>query len=96
MKKWLSLVDIPVLDPQSETAKDQAFLISFSFGLMMIVLVIVFLLMARFIWKYRETEKNKNTIPEDVKGNMKLELTWTIFFYSLIGCTGHSYDFHYL
>ncbi|WP_099159346.1 cytochrome c oxidase subunit II [Virgibacillus ndiopensis] len=70
--------DISVLDPQSKTADNQAFLISFSFALMMIVLIIVFLLMTRFVWKYRETEHNKNTIPKDIKGNKKLELTWTI------------------
>ncbi|WP_188454654.1 cytochrome c oxidase subunit II [Virgibacillus oceani] len=70
--------NVAVLDPMSETAKEQTFLINFSFSLMMIVLIIVFLLMARFVWKYRETDKNKHVIPKDVKGNRKLEIAWTI------------------
>ncbi|WP_161493810.1 cytochrome c oxidase subunit II [Virgibacillus necropolis] len=69
--------DIAVLDAKSETGQDQAFLIWFSFGLMMIVLLIVFILFARFVWKYRETNQNKDTLPKDVKGNKKLEITWT-------------------
>ncbi|ASK62027.1 cytochrome c oxidase subunit II [Virgibacillus phasianinus] len=85
MKKLLTIpillllagCDINVLDAKSETGQDQAFLIWFSFGLMMIVLVVVFVLFARFVWKYRETDQNKHTLPKDVKGNKKLEITWT-------------------
>ncbi|WP_404456000.1 cytochrome c oxidase subunit II [Virgibacillus necropolis] len=85
MKKLLTIplflllagCDITVLNAKSETGQDQAFLIWFSFGLMMVVLLIVFVLFARFVWKYRETSLNKDTLPKDVKGNKKLEITWT-------------------
>ncbi|MBP1948909.1 cytochrome c oxidase subunit II [Virgibacillus litoralis] len=70
--------EITVLNPNSETGNDQAFLIVFSFALMMIVMTVVVLLFARFVWKYRETDKNRGTIPDDVKGNKKLEITWTV------------------
>lgn len=69
--------DVAVLNPKSETGEEQAFLIWFSFGLMMIVLIVVFILFIRFVWKYRETEINKDSLPKDVKGNKKLEITWT-------------------
>lgn len=85
MKKLLTIpifllltgCDVAVLNPKSQTGQDQAFLIWFSFGLMMIVLLVVFILFARFVWKYRETDQNKDTFPKDVKGNKKLEFTWT-------------------
>lgn len=70
--------NITVLDPKSETASEQAFLISFSFWIMMIVVVTVFILFARFIWKYRYTNSRKHILPKDVKGNIKLEITWII------------------
>ncbi|WP_430791284.1 cytochrome c oxidase subunit II [Virgibacillus flavescens] len=69
--------DISVLNAQSETGQEQAFLIWFSFGLMMIVMLVVFVLFAKFVWKYRETPQNKDDLPKDVKGNKKLEITWT-------------------
>ncbi|MFZ3578539.1 cytochrome c oxidase subunit II [Virgibacillus sp. DJP39] len=74
----LSGCNITVLNPKSDTGQDQAFLIWFSFSLMMIVLVVVFILFARFVWKYRETSFNKDDLPKDVKGNKKLELIWTL------------------
>lgn len=74
---FLTGCDISVLHAQSETGQEQAFLIWFSFGLMMIVLLVVFILFARFVWKYRETPLNKDKLPKDVKGNKKLEITWT-------------------
>ncbi len=86
MKKivWLFMLiflagcNITVLQPKSETASEQAFLINFSFWLMMIVVVTVFTLFIRFVYKYRFTEKRKDDLPEDVKGNRKLEITWIV------------------
>ncbi|MGG4180671.1 cytochrome c oxidase subunit II [Virgibacillus pantothenticus] len=70
--------NITVLEPKSETASEQAFLITFSFWIMMIVVVTVFILFARFVWKYRYTDSRKHDLPKDVKGNIKLEITWII------------------
>lgn len=69
---------ITVLDPKSSTGKEQAFLIWFGFGLMCIVVLTVFILFIRFVSKYRYTKEKEGHLPKDVKGNLKLELTWTI------------------
>ncbi|MDY0394281.1 cytochrome c oxidase subunit II [Virgibacillus halophilus] len=63
---------------KSTTGEEQAYLIWFSLGLMMIVLAVVFILFARFVIKYRYKKEKDDFLPEDVKGNLKLELTWTI------------------
>ncbi|UOQ47085.1 cytochrome c oxidase subunit II [Gracilibacillus caseinilyticus] len=69
--------DIRVLNPQSDTAEAQSNLIYFSFLLMLLVLIVVFVMMFRFVSKYRE-EKVSYEIPKQEEGNRKLELTWTI------------------
>lgn len=74
----LSGCNIRVLDPKSQTARDQSYLIQYSFALMMIVFVTVIVLFVWFVRKYRETEENKHKIPEDEKGNRILEITWTV------------------
>ncbi|WP_106495980.1 cytochrome c oxidase subunit II [Lentibacillus sp. Marseille-P4043] len=70
--------NITTLNPKSDTASEQSFLIWFSFGLMMIVVVVVFVLFIRFFMKYRYTEAKKDFLPQDVHGNLKLEITWTV------------------
>ncbi|MBM7601167.1 cytochrome c oxidase subunit 2 [Virgibacillus halotolerans] len=75
---FLAGCNITVLDPKSSTGKEQSFLIWFSFGLMTIVVITVFILFAWFVFKYRYTKEKDDVIPKDVKGNLKLELTWTI------------------
>lgn len=75
---FLTGCSITVLDPKSSTGKEQSFLIWFSFGLMSIVVLVVFILFIRFVFKYRYTKEKEGFIPKDVKGNLKLELTWTI------------------
>ncbi|WP_077623509.1 cytochrome c oxidase subunit II [Sediminibacillus massiliensis] len=74
----LSGCGIRTLDPHSGTARDQAFLIYFSFAIMVVVMVIVFALMIRFVWKYRQTAKNKDDLPEEINGNKRLETAWTL------------------
>lgn len=69
---------ITVLNTHSSTGDKQAFLIWFSFGIMLIVLITVFILFARFVYKYRYTKEKDGFTPLDVNGNRKLELTWTI------------------
>src|SRR5699024_11684823 len=69
---------ITLLDTKSETVKDQAYLIWFSLVLMSIVILVVFILFTWFIIRYRYTKERQNVIPKDVKGNLKLELTYTI------------------
>ncbi len=69
---------ITVLDPKSATGKDQAFLIWFSIALMTLVILVVFVLFTYYVIKYREKPGNSDALPVDVKGNVKLELTYTI------------------
>src|SRR5699024_392064 len=45
---------------------------------MSIVILVVFILFTWFIIRYRYTKERQNVIPKDVKGNLKLELTYTI------------------
>lgn len=73
---FLTGCNITVLDPKSDTASEQAFLIEFSFWIMMFVVVTVFILFTYFVIKYRYTETRKHDLPQDVKGNIKLEITW--------------------
>src|SRR5690625_4970895 len=70
--------NITVLDPKSDTASDQAFLIWFSFGIMVIVVVTVFILFIRFVWKYRLTKDKADFLPKDVSGSKVLEITWIV------------------
>src|SRR5699024_12365754 len=70
--------NITVLDPKSETGKDQAYLIWFSLALMSIVILVDFILFTWFNIRYRYTKERQNVIPKDVKGNLKLELIYTI------------------
>ncbi|MFC0525167.1 cytochrome c oxidase subunit II [Pontibacillus salicampi] len=74
----LSGCNMRVFDPISETARDQSFLIVFSFILMMIVLIVVFILFIRFVLKYRMTEHNQDYIPPEEEGNKTLEIIWTV------------------
>lgn len=87
MKKWILIISlmflvgcekIAVLNPKSETAKEQAFLIWLSLAVMALVLATVFILFARFVWKYRASNQPTEGYPEDVHGNKKLEITWIV------------------
>src|SRR5699024_12434535 len=70
--------NITVLDPKSETGKDQAYLIWFSLALMSIVILVVFILFKWFIIRYRYIIKRQIVIIKDVKCNFMLDLTYTI------------------
>src|SRR5699024_1734232 len=70
--------NITVLDPKSETGKDQAYLIWFSLALMSTVILVVFILFTWSIIRYGYTQERQNVIPKDVKGNLTLELAYTI------------------
>lgn len=73
----LSGCNLRVLDPKSQMAQNQSFLIQFSFFLMMIVFATVIIMFVVVLRKYRKTEANKDFIPEDEKGNKFYEITWT-------------------
>nr|WP_279664566.1 cytochrome aa3 quinol oxidase subunit II [Ectobacillus ponti] len=70
--------NMAVLNPQGPNAKSLLDLISWSFGLMMIVIVVVFVLFTIIIVKYRERPDNMGYEPPEQHGNTLLEIVWTI------------------
>src|SRR5690625_3489305 len=70
--------NITVLNPKSTTGEGQTYLIWLSVALMSIVIVVVFVLFTYYVIKYREKNNESNELPTDVKGNKKLEITYTL------------------
>ena len=69
---------IVVLNPQGPVAKEELRLITWSFGLMMIVVIAVFVLFGYMLIKYRaKPGKNSDYQPEQ-EGNRMLETVWTV------------------
>ncbi|WP_051382150.1 cytochrome c oxidase subunit II [Sediminibacillus terrae] len=84
-KAWIVLLlllngcQIRTLNPHSQVAGDQAMLIYLSFAIMIVVMAVVFVLLIRFAWKYKQTAKNKDDVPEEINSNKRLEIMWTLF-----------------
>ncbi|MCA0985414.1 cytochrome c oxidase subunit II [Halobacillus yeomjeoni] len=70
--------NLRVLNPKSDTADKITNLIYLSFGLMMLVFVVVMILFVHFLKKYKETPERLNEIPGDGKESKRLEVTWTV------------------
>ncbi|WP_226581536.1 cytochrome c oxidase subunit II [Halobacillus litoralis] len=81
---FLSGCQMRVLDPKSDTAETLTDLIYLSFGLMMLVLIVVFILFFRFLSKFRETPETRGTIPANEKESKWLEITWTVLPFILL------------
>ena len=69
---------IVVLNPQGPVATEELHLITWSFGLMMIVVVAVFALFAFMLIKYRAKKGNKSDYQPEQEGNRLLETVWTV------------------
>ncbi|OPG16139.1 hypothetical protein B2M26_08165 [Ferroacidibacillus organovorans] len=69
---------IPVLQPQGPVAQQEFGLIEWSFFLMLIVAIVVFILFGVFIYRYRNTPNNKAPYEPDMEGSRKLEFIWTL------------------
>lgn len=65
------------LNPKGQVGEDQLWLILFSLGIMVLVMAVVFGLLIYVLIRYRK-RKNQQGIPEQIEGNYKLEITWTI------------------
>jgi cytochrome c oxidase subunit 2 len=72
-----------VFDPQGPVAKDQFFLIKFSFGIMLVVMVVVFALFIYALVRYRK-RKGQTGYPDQVEGSHKLEIIWTVIPFILV------------
>jgi cytochrome aa3-600 menaquinol oxidase subunit II len=75
---FLTGCDIPVLQPKGPVGREEYHLIIWSFGLMSVVVLAVFIIFGVFVWKYRGNRPDtSNYAPED-EGSKKLEVLWTI------------------
>ncbi|HEY0828995.1 MAG TPA: cytochrome c oxidase subunit II [Bacilli bacterium] len=72
-----------VLDPKGPVAREQLQLINLSFIIMIVVLVIVFGLFFYVLVRFRK-RKGQTGIPEQVEGNHKLEIIWTVIPFLLL------------
>lgn len=69
---------VQVLDPAGPVARQEYNLILWSFALMFLVVLVVFVLFAYVMIKFRAKPENEGYRPPDVYGNRKLETIWTI------------------
>lgn len=74
----LSGCEMVVFQPEGPQARSILGLINFSIVMMAIVVAVVFALFIWIVLKYRETDKNKDYEPEEEKGSIALEITWTV------------------
>src|SRR5699024_2005126 len=70
---------ITVLDPKSDTGKDQAYLIWLSLAIMFLVLIVVFILFTWFVIMYSYTGKDKFVNRVGVIGDERLGFSYIIF-----------------
>ncbi|WP_277750914.1 cytochrome aa3 quinol oxidase subunit II [Anaerobacillus alkaliphilus] len=75
---FLTGCEMVVFQPEGPQARSILELINFSIVMMLFVIVVVFALFIYIVWKYRETAKNKDYEPEEEKGSIALEITWTV------------------
>lgn len=69
---------VDVLDPKGPVAQSQYNLILWSFALVSLVLIVVFILFTIILIRYRERPDNMDYEPPDTHGNTKLEILWTV------------------
>ncbi|HEY2492295.1 MAG TPA: cytochrome c oxidase subunit II [Paenibacillus sp.] len=69
--------DLSVLRPQGPVAQGQYDLIKLSFSIMVVVLLVVFVIAGYVMIKFRR-RLGQTEIPEQVEGNFKLEIIWTV------------------
>ncbi|WP_051330729.1 cytochrome aa3 quinol oxidase subunit II [Aneurinibacillus terranovensis] len=70
--------NVTVLHPQGPVARSEYYLILWSFFIMSIVVLIVFVLYGFVIVRYRERPENMDYEPPETKANKKLEIAWTV------------------
>lgn len=71
------------LDPRGSVAKDQYWLISLAFFIMLIVLIVVFTIYFYVLIRFRK-RKGQTGYPKQVEGNHKLEIIWTTIPFILV------------
>ncbi|MCZ0754713.1 cytochrome aa3 quinol oxidase subunit II [Anoxybacillus sp. J5B_2022] len=89
--KWVSLLPLSlllllsgcsenmlVLQPKGPVAKTQYDLIVWSVGFMLFIIVVVFVLFAVVLIRYREKPERADYEPPEEEGNTLLEIVWTV------------------
>lgn len=89
--KWVSLLPLSlllllsgcsenmlVLQPKGPVAKAQYDLIVWSVGFMLFIIVVVFVLFAVVLIRYREKPERADYEPPEEEGNTLLEIVWTV------------------
>ncbi|OXS53524.1 cytochrome c oxidase subunit II [Cohnella sp. CIP 111063] len=69
--------DLSTLNPQGPVAEKQFELMKLSIGIMALVVVVVFAICIYVLIRFRRKQGDK-AIPEQVEGNHKLEVIWTV------------------
>lgn len=69
---------MPVLSPQGPVARSEYHLIIWSFVLMLVVVLAVFVIYFYMLVKYRARPENKDYVPPEIEGNSRWESIWTI------------------
>jgi len=69
---------MPVLSPQGPVARSEYYLILYSFIVMLLVVLGVFVIYFYVITKYRARPENKDYVPPEIEGNTKWETIWTV------------------
>ncbi len=70
--------DVPVLQPKGPVGRQEYHLILWSFGLMAVVVLAVFIIFAVVIIKYRGNRADLSNYDPENHGSAKLEVLWTI------------------
>ncbi|WP_206916234.1 cytochrome c oxidase subunit II [Alicyclobacillus suci] len=69
---------MPVLSPQGPVARSEYYLIIWSFVLMLVVVLGVFVIYFYMLVKYRARPENKDYVPPEIEGNSRWETIWTV------------------
>ncbi|MBM6618593.1 cytochrome c oxidase subunit II [Bacillus suaedaesalsae] len=69
---------ITTLEPKGEGAEMQFSLMMISTIIMVVVVLVVTLIFIYVMFRFRERKGDENKIPEQVEGNHKLEIIWTV------------------
>ncbi|WIV19633.1 cytochrome c oxidase subunit II [Paenibacillus polygoni] len=69
--------DLSVMNPQGPVAQGQLDLMKLAITIMVVVLLVVFAISAYVLVKFRR-KKGQTEVPEQVEGNFKLEVIWTV------------------
>lgn len=69
--------NLSTLQPQGPIAEKQYDLMKLSFGIMIVVVAIVFVILGYVLIRYRR-RAGQTDIPKQVEGNHKLEIIWTV------------------